>query len=82
MIKDNYMNDPRKLVNTPSFQAGGAQGRDGAFRGGYQGGARGGFRGGRDNRDGSKPYIDHDDPTRYQQLSNPERQIVSYDDLF
>lgn len=68
MIKENYLNDPRKLVNTPSF--GGAQGRD--FRGGYGSGGRGGFRGGRDNRDG-RGYIDHDDPMRNQQLQNPER---------
>ena len=51
--------------------------------GGYRGG-RGGYRG-RGGYEGGerRPYHDYDDPSKYQQLQqNPDRQIVSYDDLF
>ena len=98
MFKEAYMNDPRKLINQPGFQFGQPQGgggfvREGGFRGGYQG--RGGFRRGDDGREGgdqggrpphfnsNRRYVDYDDPQKYQSnLHNPERQIVSYDDLF
>ena len=57
-------------------------------RGGDRGG-RAGFRGGRyDDRGGDgqkyrKSYVDLDDPNRYKDMQqNPERQIVSYDELF
>ena len=61
----------------------------GSSRGGDRGG-RGSYRGGRyEDRGGEgqqqyrKSYVDLDDPNRYKDIQqNPERQIVSYDDLF
>ena len=93
MTKENYLSDPKKLVNQPGGYLGAANfNREGGFnRGGYQGGrgGRGGNRyGDREGGEGARfqntrPYTDYDDPARYQnQLQNPERQIVSYDDLF
>ncbi len=91
MFRENYIDDPNKLINTPMPSHGG-----GGY-GGYHGGGgyrdRGGYRkryegGGshfdrdRDERK-KRDYIDYDDPQRYQQQhQNPERQLVSYDDLF
>ncbi len=51
---------------------------------------RGGFRGGRggyEDRGGDQPrggrYVDYDDPARNKEMQqNPDRQMVSYDDLF
>ena len=62
------------------FQGGnmsrGGPGGNRGFRGGrYDDGGRGGADRGR--------YVDYDDPARYKEVQqNPERQIVSYDDLF
>ncbi len=74
-MRENYMNDPRKLINTPSaMPPGGGYGREGGFRGGYQN-QRGGYRRFDNGRDGgpdghgprsNRAYFDYDDPTKYQ----------------
>lgn len=84
MMQENYHNDPKKMINQPGLVGGPTNlGRENNFRGGFQDrGGRGGFRG-RGDRDNGRPYHDYDDPSRYQaQIQNPDRQIVSYDDLF
>jgi hypothetical protein len=97
MLKENYFNDPRKLINQPNFIPGGPSGsgysREGGpgYRGGYSSSQRGGgYRryeergeGERSQQNANKRYYDYDDPAKYQQQhANPERQLVSYDDLF
>ena len=83
MFRENYFNDPRKMINQPGTGMGhqghmsrGGPGGNRGFRGGrYEDGGRGGADRGR--------YVDYDDPARYKEVQqNPERQIVSYDDLF
>lgn len=93
MFKENYLNDPRKLINQPTYPSTGSGpggfNREGGYRGGYQqSGSRGGYRrneegGENGGRQPNKKYFDYDDPQKYlQQQQNPDRQIVSYDDLF
>jgi hypothetical protein len=87
LFKENYMSDPNKLVN--QVNTGGYGG--GGYGGGYN--RKGGdYRGGRqyerydkDREDRKrKEYIDYDDPSiaTKNNTNNPERQLVSYDDLF
>ena len=81
MMRENYMNDPNKFINQPNFQShyGGRDRR-------YQNDNRGRREGGghwRDREERKKEYIDYDDPSNASKsVQNPERQIVSYDDLF
>lgn len=35
MTKENYFNDPKKMVNQPGYMGAGGPGREGGFRGGY-----------------------------------------------
>lgn len=100
MLKDNYLEDPSKFINSFQGPNGGGFNGDGA-RGGYYGRDRnqgdrrfpasdrrrydGG--GGRDFEGGDrrprKEYVDFDDPSLNAAVTgNPERQLVSYDDLF
>ena len=78
-----------------SYQSGGGYGnRSGHdrrgndhYRGGRYGGDHGGNRydrGGDRDRDDRKrkEYVDYDDPQLNAKVANPDRQIVSYDDLF
>ena len=78
MFKENYFNDPNKFVNQPNLPTSGStfHGKDsrGGYRKPYQHDRE------RDERK-KREYVDFDDPARYQQ-QNPERQLVSYDDLF
>lgn len=72
LTRENYFGDPKKQVNQPVAPPP----RENQFggRGSYpQARGRGRF-------DGGRGYTDYDDPSRYPQ--NPERQLVSYDDLF
>ena len=91
MFRENYFNDPKKLITQPQISSSSAQhgGSSYGSRGTSDRGGRGGYRGGRyddrggDNQQHRKSYVDLDDPNRYKdQQQNPERQIVSYDDLF
>lgn len=76
------MSDPNKLVNqinTGSGYGGGYGRKGGDYRGGRQ------FeKYDRDREDRKrKEYIDFDDPSNaLKGATNPERQLVSYDDLF
>lgn len=95
MLKENYMEDPHKFINTFSLSGYGGYGQ-GEGRGGY-GRDRGGdrrfgaadrrrydrqdFEGG--ERRPRKDYVDYDDPTTFAATAgNPDRQLVNYDDLF
>lgn len=80
MLKENYMNDPNKFIHTyqsSSYSQGGYN-RD---RRDYRRRDYHSYREGGDDRR-RKEYIDYDDPNTHASKMNPERQLVSYDDLF
>ena len=83
MLRENYFNDPKKLINQPGGYGLGMGGSGyGGSRGGmmFSGGGRGGYRKYDDQRDDrhggggyhrdnmSKRYVDYDDPSRYKDL--------------
>lgn len=94
MLKENYMEDPNKFINTYSNLSGGRGDRYGGHSAADRRAGGGDYRRRYDNDKGDgdyrrggggprKEYVDYDDPNAAAaKTNNPERQLVSYDDLF